>query len=136
MPAFFNVSDRSSPIGLPDGALLLGVHLRAERAIEVLGELVHVRERPQDAELAGAVESSGDAELHRLWPVLAAPGVRGADPEQLLGRVREARQTLLRLVPPHPFFVRQVGLFYPAVVGDVLALSVYSVQLEQKREHF
>lgn len=80
------------------------------------------------------MEAGGDAKLHRFRPVFAAPGVRGADPKQLFRRVRESWQSLFRLVSPDPLFVRQVGFLYSAVVRDVFALSVYAVELLQKKE--
>lgn len=75
------------------------------------------------------MESRRDAQLHRFRSVLAAPSIGGAYPEHLFRAVGQAGQSLFRLVTLRPFPVRVIGLFYAAVVGDVLTLGVYPVQL-------
>lgn len=66
---------------LPHFALVVWVHGRAGGALEVLGELLHVGQRANDAEAAGRVEAGRDAQLDRLVPVHRAPRVRRAQPE-------------------------------------------------------
>lgn len=68
---------------LPHFALVGGVHGRADWALEVCGELLHVGERSGDAEAAGRVEAGRDAQLDGLVAVHRAPRVGRAQPEQL-----------------------------------------------------
>lgn len=68
---------------LPNGALFLWIHLGTERAIEVLGEFLHIRKGSQNTEFTRTMKSGCDAKLHRFRPVLAAPGISCAYPEQL-----------------------------------------------------
>lgn len=70
-------------------------------------------------------------QLERLRPVLGAPDVGGRDPEHLVRGVTQARQVRFLAVSPHPAVVRQVSFLYSAVIGDVLALGVYTVQLKK-----
>lgn len=61
----------------------MGVHVRADGAVEVLGELVHVGKGADDAEAAGRVEAGGNAKLQGFGAVRGAPRVGGAHPEEL-----------------------------------------------------
>lgn len=69
--------------GLPDLALLLGVHPGAEGAVEVLRELPAVAEGALDPEEAGGVCARLDLLLQRLVPELGAPRVGSRDPKHL-----------------------------------------------------
>ena len=69
--------------GLPHFALVERVHGRAGGALEVIGELLHVGHGADDAEAAGRVEAGRNPQLDGLVPVHRAPGVGGAQPEQL-----------------------------------------------------
>ena len=79
------------------------MHGAAQRTLEVLGELGRVGEGTPHPEHSGAVRARLDPLLQRLGPVLRAPRVGRADPEQLLGRVvLQAGQPLLLPVTGHP----------------------------------
>lgn len=114
----------------PHLALVDRVHGGAERAPEVVAEILQVGERADDAEPAGRMEPGGDAVLERLRPVLGTPHVRRAHPEHLLRRVvLQAGQPGLDAVAFRPHVVRVVRLLHAPVVGYVLALRVDAVQL-------
>jgi len=75
------------------------------------------------------MESRRNTQFHRFRSVFAAPCVGGTYPEHLFRAVGQTGQSLFRFVPLDPLAVRVIGLFYAAIIGDVLPLGVYPVQL-------
>lgn len=112
-------------------ALSPGVHLGAERALEVLGELDQIAHGPVNPELARRMVGREDSQFQRLLPVNGAPRIGSGNPEHLVRCVVQARQLRLPFVPSYPRVVGQVGLLQAAIVRDVLALSVEAVQLKE-----
>ena len=81
--AWVRVSD--ALLLLPHGALLLWVHGRSPRALEVPGELLAVGHDPVYPELSRGVGVGDDLLLEGGILPHGAPGLGPAHPEQLLG---------------------------------------------------
>jgi hypothetical protein len=70
-------------LNLPNLAFVSGVHGGPDGAVEVPGELRHVRKRTLNSEHVRRVDPGQNPDFEGLGPVLGAPDVGGADPEEL-----------------------------------------------------
>lgn len=114
--------------GSPHLTFIDRVHVATQRTPEIVTKVFQVGERAYDSELAGRMETRGDAVLERLGPILGAPHVSGADPEHLLRRVvLEPGKTGFDPVTFRPHVVRVIRLLDATVVRYIFALGVNAV---------
>lgn len=113
----------------PNSALFLGIHSGSNWTVEIFRKLGHVGQWPDNSKLAWTVLIRENVELEHFRPHFRAPDICRAYPEHLLRSVVESRQKRFLAVFLHPLLVGQVGLLDTTVVGYVLTLSIYTVEL-------
>ena len=120
-------------IWLPKFAFLWSVHGSICRTVELLLEVFRVSKRSNHSESAGRMRIWQNLAEQRLWCLYLAPDLGVGDKQELLrGELRQSRQSRLRSLALHGPQVRSVGLADAAIVSNILALSIFTIQLKTR----
>lgn len=121
-------------ISLPDFTFVYRIHARAFGTVEIKWEIAQVAEWTNYAECIRRMHACGDFVFIVIWPGHRAPCLCRRYPEHLRRCVLQSGQFEFGAVAFNPFLISYIRLFDATIVGNVFALRVDAVHLEQQQQ--